>query len=46
MTRENNYNNFLWRYATNRLDDNTTVKLSDNKTTTYSEIDEGAKKST
>lgn len=43
MTRENNYNNFLWRYATNRLNDNTTVKLSDNKTTSYSEIQEGAK---
>jgi hypothetical protein len=43
MTRNNNYNNFLWKYATNRLDDNTTVKLSDSKTTTYSNISEGAK---
>ena len=43
MTRESNYNNFLWKYATNRLDDDTTVNLSSTKTTTYGEIQEGAK---
>ena len=43
MTRDNNYDNFLWRYATNRLNDNTSVNLSNNNKTTYGQIQEGAK---
>ena len=43
MSLDNNYNNFLWRYATNRLNDDTSVNLSNTIKTTYSEIKPGAK---
>jgi hypothetical protein len=43
MTGGNNYNNFLWKYATNRLDDNTEIKQSSNSTSTYGQINDSAK---
>jgi len=38
MTGGNNYNNFLWRYATNRLDNDTIIKQINDKTAKYGDL--------